>query len=66
MGRASRARGRRGILAAAALLVAVLAVLDLMRSDSLLRAAWRGAVTDEGAPIERMLRGSGIIHRHRR
>jgi hypothetical protein len=63
MRRASRARGRRGILVVAALLVALLAVLDLMRSDSLVRGVWRSTVTDEGAPIARILRGSGIIHR---
>jgi hypothetical protein len=61
--RASRTKGGRGILLASALLLTLLAVVDLMRSDSLLRAAWRSTVTDEGAPIERILRGAGIIHR---
>lgn len=51
------------MLVAVVLLVAVLAVLDLMRTDSLLRGVWRATVTDEGAPIERILRGAGIIHR---
>ncbi len=63
MRRASRARGRRGVLVAAVLLIAVVAVLDMARTDSLLRSVWRRMVTDEGAPIESILRRSGIIHR---
>lgn len=51
-----RASSRRGLLVVAVLLLLVLAVLDLLGSDSLLRAAWDAMAGGEPAtPAERML-----------
>jgi hypothetical protein len=51
----SRASGRRGLLLSALLLMAILTVLDLARSGSLIRSAWSRAVPPSQTPIERGL-----------
>ncbi len=57
------ARSRRGLLVTVALLLGFLVVLDLARDRSVIRWVWQGVTDPGGAPIERVLRGVGIIRR---
>ena len=50
-----RTESRRGLLVVAFLLVALLVVVDLLRSDSLIRSALRGMGDPAETPLERLL-----------
>jgi hypothetical protein len=63
MARKRRTRGRRGLVVTALLLLGFLTVLDLAGPRSVLRSAWHGVMGPEGAPIEPILRGVGILRR---
>jgi len=63
MSRGPRATSRRGLVVTALLLLGFLAVLDLAGPHSVLRSVWHGLVGPEGAPVERILRGVGILRR---
>jgi hypothetical protein len=62
MARKRRTRGRRGLVVTALLLLGFL-TLDLAGPRSVLRSAWHGVMGPEGAPIEPILRGVGILRR---
>lgn len=48
----SSASSRRGLLVVGLLILALAVFLDLLRTDSLLKSAWRGLTPDRTSPRE--------------